>query len=77
MFHIYFVCSKVLIIDQGFYTFAQWLLYGVVLFRFGHGKGVHDGARIVLKQEIQKKQLSMDSAKLQNVANVVAFCERK
>jgi hypothetical protein len=31
----------------------------------------------MLKQEIWKEQLTMDSTRLQNVANVVVFCERK
>lgn len=30
----------------------------------GHGKGVHDKARAMLKQEIHKKQLTMDSERL-------------
>jgi hypothetical protein len=36
-------------------------------FSFGHGKGV----------EIRKEQLTMDSTKLQNATNIVAFCKRK
>jgi hypothetical protein len=40
-----------------------------------HGKGVHDGARTILKQEIMKEQLTMDSQCLQNVTYVIAFCE--
>ncbi len=30
-------------------------------FGSGHGKGVHDMAGVVLKQEIQKEQLTMNS----------------
>jgi hypothetical protein len=30
-------------------------------FGSGHGKGVHDGARVVFKQNIIKKQMNMDS----------------
>jgi hypothetical protein len=37
------------------------------------GKGVHDGVGVILKQEIRKEQLTMDSQCLQNAANVVAF----
>jgi hypothetical protein len=37
----------------------------------GHGKGVHD--KVWLKQEIDKEQLTMDSERLQCVANMVTF----
>lgn len=46
-------------------------------FGSGHGKGVHDGAGAVLKQEIRKQQLNMDSPRMQNAADVVAFCKKK
>jgi hypothetical protein len=46
-------------------------------FGSGHRKGAHDGVRAILKQEIKKEQLRMDGEKLQNVANVVTFCQRK
>ncbi len=46
-------------------------------FDSGHNKGVHNGARAMLKQEIWKEQLTMDSTRLQNATNVVAFCKRK
>ncbi len=46
-------------------------------FGFGHGKEVHDDVKVVLKQEIKKKQLNMDGRWLQNVVDVVALCERK
>ncbi len=39
----------------------------------GRGKGVHDGVGVILKQEIRKEQLTMDSQCLQNVADVVVF----
>jgi hypothetical protein len=41
----------------------------------GHGKGVHDGAGVVLKQEIKKKKKRMDDERLQNVVDIMAFCE--
>ncbi len=43
----------------------------------GHGKGVHDGAGVVLKQEIKKKKKRMDDERLQNVVDIMAFCEWK
>jgi len=43
----------------------------------GHGKGVHDKARAMLKQEIHKKQLTMDSERLWCVTNMVTFYEWK
>ncbi len=43
----------------------------------GHGKGDHDGASVVLKQEIRKEQMNMDSVQFQKATNVVAFFERK
>jgi hypothetical protein len=46
-------------------------------FGSGHGKGDHDGVDVILKQQIQKEQMNMDSVQLQNVTNVVAFFERK
>jgi hypothetical protein len=46
-------------------------------FRSSHGKGVHDGASVVLKQEIYKEQLGMNPCKLQNASDVVAFCQRR
>lgn len=49
-----------------------WFYFGL-----GHGKGVHDGARAILEQEIRKEWLQMDGQKLQNVVDVVAFCEQK
>jgi plasmid stability protein len=42
-----------------------------------HGKGVHDGAREILKQKIREEQLNMDARRFQSVADVVSFCERK
>jgi plasmid stability protein len=33
-----------------------WFYFGS-----GHGKGVHDGVRTILKQEIQKEQMNMNS----------------
>ncbi len=49
--------------------------YKMVWFYFGsgHGKGVHDGARVLLKQEIKKQQLTMDNERLWCVAYVVFF----
>jgi hypothetical protein len=46
---------------------------------FGNGyeKGVHDRDGVVLKQEIYKEQMRMDSEQLQNAADVVAFYERE
>lgn len=49
-----------------------WFYFGS-----GHGKGVHDGVRTILKQEIQKEQMNMNSEWLQCVADVVAFSQRK
>ncbi len=46
-------------------------------FGLGHGKGVHDGVGAILKLEIRKEQFRMDGQKLQNVVDVVAFCEHK
>lgn len=47
-------------------------------FGSGHGKGVHDGAGAVLKQEIREEQSNIDSPyRLQNAADVVAFCLQK
>jgi hypothetical protein len=42
-------------------------------FGSGHGKGDHDGANVVLKQEIRKEQMNMDSVRLQNATNVLHF----
>jgi hypothetical protein len=51
----------------------------MVWFYFGnnHGKGVHDRAGAVLKQEVRKEQLTMDSQHLQNTINIVTFYKRK
>ena len=44
----------------------------------GHGKGVHDGAGAVLKQEIRKAQMSVDSSlKMQCAEDVVNYCRAK
>jgi hypothetical protein len=40
-------------------------------FSSGHGKGMHDGARAVIKRFIQKEQLDANGAKLQNAKEVV------
>jgi hypothetical protein len=44
-------------------------------FGSGHGKGVHHGVGVVLKQELKQNQMRMDGERLQSVVNVVAFCE--
>ncbi len=46
-------------------------------FGSGHGKGVHHGVGVVLKQELKQNQMRMDGERLQSVVNVVAFCEWK
>ncbi|KAG0596207.1 hypothetical protein M758_UG232800 [Ceratodon purpureus] len=44
-------------------------------FGSGHGKGLHDGARAMLKCAIRKEEMNFDSrTKLQNAADVVSFC---
>lgn len=45
-------------------------------FGFEHGKGVHDGAKTILKQDIKKEHLNMDPRKPQNDVDVVSFCQR-
>jgi len=47
-------------------------------FGFGHGKGVHDGGGAVLKQEILKAQMSVDSSlKIQCAEDVVNYYTAK
>lgn len=46
-------------------------------FGSGHGKGVHDGAGAILKQSIRKEQMKMETPKLHNAADVVAFCKSR
>jgi hypothetical protein len=46
-------------------------------FGLGHGKGVHDGAGIIFKQEIRKEQLNVDGRKLQCATNMVSICEKR
>ncbi len=46
-------------------------------FKFGHGKGVHDGVGAILKQEIIKEQFNMYPKRLQSVFDVVSYCERR
>jgi hypothetical protein len=45
-------------------------------FGFEHGKGVHDGANTILKQDIKKEYLNMDPRKPQNDVDVVSFCQK-
>jgi hypothetical protein len=46
-------------------------------FKLSHGKGVHDGAGVVLKQKIQKEQMNMESkTQLQCAIDVVFLCSR-
>jgi hypothetical protein len=42
-------------------------------FGSGYGKGVHDGAEAMLKQEIWKEQLTMDNMKLQTLQQKVSL----
>jgi hypothetical protein len=45
----------------------------VDFFASGHGKGEHDGAGVVVKKELQKEQLRLNVAPLQNAQDVVKF----
>jgi len=45
-------------------------------FGFDDGKGVHDGAKTILKQDIKKEHPNMDPRKPQNDVDVVSFCQR-
>ncbi len=47
------------------------------LFGNGHGKGAHDGVRVVVKKFFQREQLNVEGVKLQNVEEVVAFLHDK
>jgi hypothetical protein len=51
---------------NGFKT--MWNFFGS-----GHGKGLHDGVGVAIKRLIQKEQLEVNGAKLQNVKEVVQF----
>ncbi len=42
-------------------------------FGSGHGKGPHDGARVVVKIFIRKEQFNAHGVKLHNAEEVVAF----
>ncbi len=42
-------------------------------FGSGHGKGLHDGAGVVIKRLIRKEQPDANGAKLQNAKEVVQF----
>ncbi len=46
-------------------------------FGSGHGKGVHDEVGAILKQEIQKEQLIMNSQRFHCVVDAIDFCKRK
>jgi hypothetical protein len=46
-------------------------------FGSGHNKGVHDGVKALLKQEIEKEQLDMDGRRFLCVVDVVPFCEKR
>ncbi len=41
-----------------------------------HGKGVHDGARVIIKWFLQQEQLNAHGVPLQNVADVVSFLNK-
>jgi hypothetical protein len=44
---------------------------------FGHGKGSHDGASVVLKCFIWQVQLDVESPELQNAKQVVSLLKKK
>ncbi len=46
-------------------------------FNSGHGKGFHDGTRVVVKRFLQRKQLNGKGVKLQIIEEVVAFLHNK
>ncbi len=46
-------------------------------FGSGHGKGIHDGVNVALKQDIRNEEMGMDGERLHNVTDVMAFCEQK
>jgi hypothetical protein len=45
-------------------------------FSIGHGKGPHDGAWVVIKRLLCRKQLNVHGAKLQNAKEVVMFLQK-
>jgi hypothetical protein len=45
-------------------------------FGSGHGKGPHDGARVVIKRFLKKEQLNVHGEKLQNVEKVVTLLKK-
>jgi hypothetical protein len=47
-----------------------------IFFSIGHGKALHDGARVLMKRFLRKKQLTAHGAKLQNVKEVVMFLQK-
>jgi hypothetical protein len=49
----------------------MWSFFGS-----GHGKGPHDGARVVVKRFLQREQLNVPGEKLQNVKEVVIFLHK-
>jgi hypothetical protein len=50
----------------------MWSLFG-----FGHGKGLHNGACVVLKCFIWQEQLDVESLELQNAKWIVFLLREK
>jgi hypothetical protein len=46
-------------------------------FGSGHGKGPHDGVRVVIKGFLRRKQFNLQARKLQNVEEVVEFLHER